>query len=107
MLEARDVISSRVCGGGGGTGCTAGGNLSGSRGREDTAAAAGRKILSVLLGTTGIDTGMAVFGILPNGQDRIAERLKQADIMHWHRFQQELMNIWDLTITSFIGDLCL
>jgi hypothetical protein len=31
----------------------------------------------VLPGTTGIDTGMAVLGILPNGQDRMADRLKE------------------------------
>jgi hypothetical protein len=83
MLETREVISSRRWGDDDAASTGGGAGFSGSRGgRADTAATAARgRTRSVLPGTTGIDTGMAVLGILPNGQDRMADRL------------QELMNI--------------
>ncbi len=76
MLETREVISSR-CWGDDEAAST--GGFSGSfGGRADTAAAAASgRTLSVLPGTTGIDTGMAVLGTLPNGQDRMADRLQE------------------------------
>jgi hypothetical protein len=93
MLETSEVISSRRWGDGDDAAST--GGFSGSfGGRADTAAASGRT-RSVLPGTTGIDTGMAVLETLPNGQDRMADRLQELITFETsdHYLQKKLFRI--------------